>query len=66
MADHIDEASKEVEAHLAAALNARKKTPELTGECLECSEPTAGAFCSSECREDYERRSRIQAIAGKK
>lgn len=65
MADHIDVAENEVEAYLESARNIRKKVPEKTGECLECGEPTAGAFCSSECREDYERRARIQAIAGK-
>jgi hypothetical protein len=66
MADHIDEASNEVEAHLESALRVRAKVPEKTGFCLECGEPTEGAFCSKECREDYERIARLKAISGKK
>lgn len=68
MADHIDSAENEVEAYLELARNARKKVPEKTGECLApgCGEPTEGAFCSRECREDYEKMVRLQAITGKK
>lgn len=68
MADHIDVAAGEVEAYLETARRNRLKVPEKTGECLAegCGEPTEGAFCSSECREDYERVARLRAISGKK
>jgi len=50
---------------LAESLRMRAKVPEKTGLCLACEEPTQGAFCSRECREDYERLERIRTIRGK-
>lgn len=64
MSDPLEEAAAVTEMLLAKSLSVRAKVPELTGFCLECEEPTEGAFCSRECREDYEKRERLKAIKG--
>lgn len=64
MADLIDDAAEASEMILQDALRARAKVPEKTGFCLACDEPTEGAFCCPECREDYEKRTRMNAIKG--
>lgn len=66
MSDPLEEASAITEMMLQESLSKRMKVPEKTGFCLECDEPTEGAFCSKECREDHEHRQRINAIKGKK
>jgi hypothetical protein len=65
MSDPLDEAAAVTEMLLAKSLSMRNKVPEKTGACLACEEPTEGAFCSKECREDYERMEKIKAIRGK-
>ena len=64
MSDMLDEAAIVTEMMLQKAIQKRSKVPELTGFCLSCEEPTTGAFCSSECREDYEKIERLKAIRG--
>ena len=64
MRDPIDEAAAVTEMLLAESLRKRNAVPEKTGFCLACEEPTEGAFCSKECREDYERLERLKAIRG--
>ena len=66
MSDPLEEAAAITEMLLAESLRMRAKVPENTGFCLACEEPTEGAFCSKECREDYERIDRIRAINGKR
>jgi hypothetical protein len=66
MSDPLEEAAAITEMLLAESLRMRAKVPENTGFCLACEEPTEGAFCSKECREDYERVARIKAINGKR
>ena len=66
MSDPLEEAAAITEMLLAESLRIRAKVPENTGFCLACEEPTEGAFCSKECREDYERIDRIKAINGKR
>ena len=66
MSDPLDEAAKVTEMLFQEALRNRPKVPENTGFCLACDEPTGGAFCSGECRQDYERITKINAIRGKK
>jgi hypothetical protein len=66
MSDPLEEAEAVTELLLAESLRKRNKVPEKTGFCLACEEPTEGAFCSKECREDYERLAKINAIRGKK
>lgn len=53
--DEADRASAQEEKQLEASLSYRKPVPARTGVCLNCDEPTQGAFCNSGCREDYER-----------
>jgi hypothetical protein len=65
MSDPLDEAAAVTEMLLAEGLRKRNKVPEKTGFCLTCDEPTQGAFCSTECREDYERIEKLNAIRGK-
>jgi hypothetical protein len=55
MSDPLEEAAAVTEMLLAESLRMRAKVPEKTGVCLACEEPVDGAFCSKECREDYER-----------
>lgn len=64
MSDPLEAAAAVTEMLLAQSLQVRAPVPAKTGVCLACEEPTAGAFCSRECREDYERLERIQAIRG--
>lgn len=64
MSDQFDEAAVVTEMLLAESLRKRNPVPEKTGLCLSCDEPTAGAFCSTECREDYERIEKSKAIRG--
>jgi hypothetical protein len=66
MSDPLDEAERFTNLFLQEGLAKRAKVPENTGFCLECEEPTEGAFCSKECREDYEKVARLKAISGKK
>ena len=66
MADFLEEAEEASNLMLEEALRKRAKVPEKTGFCLACDEPTEGAFCSADCREDYERLARLKAISGKK
>lgn len=66
MSDPLDEAERFTNLFMQEALAKKLVVPEKTGFCLECEEPTEGAFCSKECREDYERVERIKAIRGKK
>ena len=66
MSDPLDQAAEQTELMLRSALSTRMKVPEKTGFCLACDEPTEGAFCSKECREDYERLRKMNAINGKK
>lgn len=66
MKDPLEQAEEATELWLAESLRNRAKVPEKTGLCLACDEPTEGAFCSGDCREDYERIARLKAISGKK
>ena len=66
MSDPLEEASAITEMMLQESLAKRMKVPEKTGFCLFCDEPTEGAFCSKECREEYEYRQKINSIKGKK
>jgi hypothetical protein len=62
--DPLDDAAEATELMLQEALAKKAPVPEKTGFCLECDEPTAGAFCSRECRETYEKRERMNKIKG--
>ena len=66
MSDPLEEAELVTEMMLQQSLAKRQKVPEKTGFCLECEEPTQGAFCSKECREDFETRDRMNKIRGKR
>ena len=66
MSDPLEDASAITEMMLQESLAKRKNVPEKTGFCLECEEPTEGAFCSKECREGHELRQRINTIKGKR
>lgn len=66
MSDHIDDADYAVEMNLLRSLSHREPVPELTGHCMECDEPTIGAFCDAECRVSYERRERMSRINGRR
>ena len=59
MSDEADQAQESEELHLAAARMRRKPTLLACGRCYNCHEPlTRGLFCDSDCRSDYERRTR--------
>lgn len=56
-ADILDEAAEHTQHMINLALaNRNKPQMQFTGECHYCEEKvSAGLFCCSECREDYER-----------
>lgn len=60
--DDVDLAQEREEAHLAAALAARKsRLVSLSGQCIWCKEEpvvTDSAFCSAECGEDHHKHQR--------
>jgi hypothetical protein len=60
--DDLDRASEREELERAVAARIRRSVPKHRGFCLNCDEPTAGAFCDAGCREDYEmhERSRVR------
>lgn len=65
MADIIDDANKLADLHLEVAVeNAKRVTgnERLTGWCQNtgCGEGTEGAFCSAECRRDFNARERMR------
>lgn len=64
MSDVIDQANDLAEMHLKAAIkNAKNATGSqmLTGFCQnDCGERTHGAFCSAECRGDFNKRERMR------
>ena len=66
MSDPLEEAALVTEMLLQESLAKRMKVPEKTGECLFCQEPTEGAFCSQDCREDFEASERIRRIRGQR
>ncbi len=66
MSDILEEADRYTELLIQEGLAKRTKVPEKTGFCLACEYPTEGTFCSAECREDYEKISRLNTINGKK
>lgn len=65
MSDPLDEATKVTELLLKEALSNRPKVKALTGRCFTCEEPTPGAFCGAECREDHERLEKLNKIRGR-
>lgn len=65
MADMLDDAEATTNLLFQEAIRKRHKVPEKTGFCLVCEAPTDGAFCSRECREDYEHLEKMKAIKGK-
>jgi RNA polymerase-binding transcription factor DksA len=63
MADEIDKANEVAEVELQARLSKRYKQVEPTGHCFNCDEklpPGRRLFCDLDCKEDWERRSRIR------
>jgi hypothetical protein len=66
MADIADDAQAVMELEQKLLSMANKKPLELPkGSCLECEEPTPGSFCSTDCRDYYERRKKMQSILGR-
>ena len=65
--DDVDLTNDRLEKELDLAIKAsKKKTPKHTGYCLYCNaEVKERAFCSAECREDYEQEERIKKIMGR-
>ena len=54
-----DEATSTEELFRKAALSHRNNVLQNVGACYNCGEMCNGAFCSGECREDYEQRKRF-------
>ncbi len=54
--DEAEKAEEQEAIHRAAALSHRKPVPERNGKCLNCDEPSEGAFCDADCQQDAKRR----------
>ena len=65
MSDPLDDAAEVTEMFLQKALSNKAPVPEKSGFCLTCEEPTPGAFCSKDCRDDYEHVAKMKAIHGR-
>ncbi|ECA2717288.1 hypothetical protein EJW09_11070 [Salmonella enterica subsp. enterica serovar Braenderup] len=64
MADEIDIASDNEQVRLSVALSERERhpLPEM-GHCHNCNEIiSAGLFCDTDCRDDYEKRERARRM----
>jgi hypothetical protein len=67
MADEADQAQAQIEMSIMTAFqNRRRSNLKPIGRCWFCEETLTGAllFCSSECRDDYDRESAAKARAG--
>jgi hypothetical protein len=60
--DDSDKASEYEGLFRESAIAFRKASPKLTGMCLNCGVKTKGAYCSADCREDWERIQRMKRI----
>lgn len=63
MADEIDKANDLAEMERSQAVRdaLKKRGPAYVGRCHNCDDPIdTGAFCSPECRGDYEKRERMK------
>jgi hypothetical protein len=60
--DEIDMANEQVEMTLRSARLRRNPTLPVIGQCYNCeSDIPVGVFCDSDCRDDYEKRTRNKA-----
>ena len=64
MSDFLEEAAEVTEMMLQESLRKRHAVPLKTGSCLFCDEVTQGAFCSTECRQDWETEDKLKKIRG--
>ena len=59
MSDEADLGNEQMELTLAAARLRRIPTLPFIGKCYNCEEDLKmGTFCDTDCREDYEKRTR--------
>lgn len=69
MADDADQAQERNERELDLLLAARRTSdqPRAVGFCHYCSETIAAGlpFCSTECRDDWQRERRLLALRGR-
>lgn len=66
--DDADRADAQIEALVASRIAAAAARPglPLTGVCHNCGEPAKdAAFCSTECRDDWEKRREANSRLGK-
>jgi hypothetical protein len=57
--DEVDRANEQVEMTLRSARLRRNPTLPAIGQCYNCeNEIPVGVFCDSDCRDDYEKRTR--------
>jgi|APCry1669189567_1035234.scaffolds.fasta_scaffold08890_3 hypothetical protein len=64
MSDLLEEAAERTELLLQQSLSVRQPVPAKTGYCLFCEEEISGAFCSNECRDDWEHQEKIRKMSG--
>jgi hypothetical protein len=66
MADDIDRANDQAQAILELQLRQRKPTLPHNGKCHFCEDDiTTGAFCSAECRDDFEKQEQARRRNGR-
>ena len=68
MTDIYDRATEREEQDRELALQQVRYSakPLPHGECNNCGASCAGAFCDSDCREDWEQRDRMNKINGRR
>ena len=64
MSDLLEEAAERTELLLQQSLSVRQPVPPKSGSCLNCGDEVSGAFCSNECREDWELEEKIRKMRG--
>ena len=64
MSDLIDNAQDAADMLLHASLSVRRTVMRAVGNCYNCGNECHGVFCSSECGEDFESRSKARKRNG--
>ena len=64
MADQYEIASDLEQRDRDRAAKVRKEARPANGACFNCFKPSDGCYCSTSCKEDFEKREKMRAYNG--